>query len=560
VSQHRSASLVAREVSKSFGPRVVLDAVSLSIPPGSRTGVIAPNGTGKSTLLRVLAGVDRADSGSVTRVPPSATVGLLPQEPDRRAGETLLAFLGRRTGVTAAHEAFDRAAAGLTTGRAGADDEYARALELYLDLGAPDFDARAGAVVDRVGLPAHLLDLPMPAMSGGQAARASLAGILLSRFDVFLLDEPTNDLDFAGLDLLEEFLAELAGGVVIVSHDRSFLDRTIDGVLELDEHSHQSRFYAGGWRAYLEERAVDRRHAQEEYDAYQAKRSTLAARAQQQREWAVQGVSKVKKSGERDKHIRHFRTAQTERLAGRARATDRARERLEAEAVEKPWVGWELRMDIATAPRSGDVVARLEHAVVRRGEFCLGPIDLEITYGERVAILGANGSGKTTLLHALLGELPLESGTQRLGPSVVIGRLDQARDRFTGEENLLDAFQRSSGQSVSASRSTLAKFGLGAEHVLRPARTLSPGERTRAVLALFTTSGVNCLVLDEPTNHLDLPAIEQLEQALSSFTGTVLLVTHDRALLAEVETDRELLLAAGQVIGDRPTASTVDAG
>ncbi len=394
-------------------------------------------------------------------------------------------------------------------------------------------------------------------MSGGQAARASLAAILLARFDVFLLDEPTNDLDFAGLDLLETFLSDLSSGVVIVSHDRAFLDRTIDGVLELDEHTHRSRFYAGGWRAYLEERALDRRHAQEEYETYTAKRNTLAARTQQQREWAVQGVSKVKKSGEKDKFIRQFRTASSERVAGKARATERAMERLEADAVEKPWVGWELRMEVAAAARSGDMVARLASATVTRGGFTLGPIDLEITFGERVAILGANGSGKTTLLHALLGELPLELGEQRVGPSVVVGRLDQARDRFTGDDDLLTAFQRATGDGMSTCRSTLAKFGLGAEHVLRPARTLSPGERTRAVLALFTASGVNCLVLDEPTNHLDLPAIEQLEQALDTFEGTVLLVTHDRALLDEVSTTREVRLDAGRIVSDRPTVTDV---
>jgi ATPase subunit of ABC transporter with duplicated ATPase domains len=493
----------------------------------------------------------------VALLPPSATVGLLPQEPDRRAAETLRAFLARRTGVAVAQADFDDATEALSRGTPGADDRYAHALERYLALGAPDFDARAAAVVDRVGLPAQVLDTPMPAMSGGQAARASLAAILLSRFDVFLLDEPTNDLDFDGLALLEEFVAGLEGGMVIVSHDRAFLDRTIDGVYELDEHTHGGRFFAGGWTTYLEEREVQRRHAQEAFDAYETKRRALAGREQQQREWAVQGVSKVKKSGETDKFIRHFRTASSERVAGKARATERARERLEAEAVEKPWVGWELRMDIANAPRGGDVVARLEQAVVTRGPFTLGPIDLEITYGERVAILGANGSGKTTLLHALLGDLALTSGHRRLGPSVVVGRLDQARDRFAGSEPVLELFQAATGAPASECRSTLAKFGLGAEHVLRPARTLSPGERTRALLALFTMSGVNCLVLDEPTNHLDLPAIEQLEQAVETFAGTILLVTHDRALLAAITTDRELQLAAGHIIDDRITTPTL---
>ena len=274
---HPSATLVAREVSKSFGPHVVLDRVSLTVPPRSRIGIVAPNGTGKSTLLRLLAGIDRPDSGSVARLPPAATVGFLPQEPDRHAGETLRAFLARRTGVTEAQAAFEATTDALSAGTPGADDAYAAALDRYLALGAPDFDARAAAVVDRVGLAPELLDVPMPAMSGGEAARASLAAILLARFDVFLLDEPTNDLDFAGLDLLEAFLTELDGGVVVVSHDRAFLDRTIDGVLELDEHSHQGRFYAGGWTAYLDERAVARRHAQEEYETYAAQRSALTS-------------------------------------------------------------------------------------------------------------------------------------------------------------------------------------------------------------------------------------------------------------------------------------------
>ena len=314
-----TATLVAREVSKSFGPRVVLDRVSITVPPGSRIGIVAPNGTGKSTLLHLLAGIDAPDSGVVSRLPPSATVGFLPQEPERFENETLRDFLGRRTGVTAATAAFEAT----TTALAAQRDRRRRPLQRGA---GPLSRARRGRLRSprcrdrrtRRSAPVFL-DQPLPAMSGGQAARASLAAILLARFDVFLLDEPTNDLDFVGLDLLETFLSDLPSGVVIVSHDRAFLDRTIDGVLELDEHTHRSRFYAGGWRAYLEERALDRRHAQEEYETYTAKRNTLAARTQQQREWAVQGVSKVKKSGEKDKFIRQFRTASSERVAGKAR-------------------------------------------------------------------------------------------------------------------------------------------------------------------------------------------------------------------------------------------------
>ncbi|MDQ1467083.1 MAG: hypothetical protein QOH10_1498 [Actinomycetota bacterium] len=550
VSSHL-ASLVARDVTKAYGPNPVLERVTLTVAPGDRIGVVAPNGTGKTTLLRILAGLTHPDTGTVTCVPPNATVGYLPQEPDRTADETLHAFLARRTGVAAAEAALESGAHELASGAAGTDEEYARALDRFLALGGPDFDGRVGVVCAELGMPERLLTLPTVALSGGEAARASLAAILLSRFDVFLLDEPTNDLDFVGLTTHEEFVVGLPGAAVIVSHDRAFLDRTITAVLELDDHDHTARQFNGGWSAYLEERAVARRHAEEAYADYSTKRSSLARRAQRERQWSVQGVSKVRKSGENDKHIRHFRTQASEHVAARARLTERAAERLEV--VEKPWEGWDLRLEIAAAPRSGSVVARLERAVVRRGDFVLGPVDLEIGWAERVAILGPNGSGKSTLLRALLGEIPLASGARSLGPGVVVGTLEQARGRFLGSPTLLNAFGGASGLLTVESRSLLAKFGLGAGHVERRPATLSPGERTRAELALLSATGVNCLVLDEPTNHLDLPAIEQLEQALTSFEGTLLLVTHDRGLIDALRFTRTLELLDGRIVADRAT-------
>ncbi len=548
-----SASLVARDITKSFGPRVVLDRVSVTVGPQHRIGVVAPNGTGKSTLLKILAGIDAPDAGRVTRTPPEATVGYLPQEHERRAGETVRAALRRRTGVAGAEQALEAASAALAKDDGDADDRYAHALDRYLALGAPDFDARVAAACDDLGLPVRALDLDTVALSGGQAARVSLAAILLARFDVFLLDEPTNDLDFAGLERLERFLRdELTGGAVIVSHDRAFLDRTITSVLELDDHTHTATMYAGGWRAYLDERATARRHAEEAFAGYEAQRNELLERARTQRQWSVQGTPKVKKSGETDKFVRHFRRNSSEHVAAKAKITDRALARLDAHAVEKPWEGWDLRMQIAAAPRSGAVVARLTHAVVRRGEFTLGPVDLEIDYGERVAILGANGSGKTTLLAALLGRLALDEGDAWIGPGVVFGELDQARAAFSDAGTLLDRFEHASGLLPKDARSLLAKFGLGAEHVARDAASLSPGERTRASLALLSARGVNCVVLDEPTNHLDLPAIEQLESALANYEGTVLLVTHDRALLDDVALTRRVELADGRITSDQP--------
>ncbi len=527
--------LRARSVSKSLGGAVVLADISLSVAAGQRVGIVGPNGIGKSTLLRVLAGVEMPDGGSVTRVPPSTTVGLLPQEPDGRPGESLRQYLARRTGVQRSNDALDE-----WTERLAADPsvatEYSDALDHFLAVGGADFEARIGQVCAEVGLPAAGLDAEMTALSGGQFARAALAAILLSRFDVLLLDEPTNNLDFAGLDQLERFITASTNAVVTVSHDRAFLDATVDRILEIEEPSHRGVEFAGGWSDYVAARDLARRHGYEQHHEYIGKRDALAARARHQRAWSEEGRARVKRGGETDKHVRAAKTARSEKQAAKARMTERALGRLDV--VEKPWEGWELRMELAADDRSGDVVVRLEQAVIRRGAFTLGPVDLEIGTGERVAILGPNGSGKTTLLRAILGELPLASGRRFLGPGVTVGSMDQARERFRTDEPLLGAFIAVSGLDLSNARSLLAKFGLGAADVHRPGDELSAGERSRAQLAQLMAAGVNCLVLDEPTNHLDLAAIEQLELALESFDGTLLLVSHDRRLLDAVHTDR----------------------
>jgi ATPase subunit of ABC transporter with duplicated ATPase domains len=536
------ATLTARHVGKAFGAHVVLDDVNLTVAPGDRIGIVAPNGTGKTTLLRILAREEKPDRGVVDLAPPDAAVGYLPQEVERSERETVRQVLQRRTGVAGAEAALDVAAHALARGEAGADDAYSAALDRYVALGAGDFDTRLEIVASDVGLPLELVDRPTAELSGGERARVALAAVLLSRFDVVLLDEPTNDLDFRGLARLERFVADLEGGAVIVSHDRDFLDRTINAVLEIDDHSHRATRYDGGWAAYLAERATARRHAQEAYADYRAKREALSGRAQREREWSHQGVKKARagKAAEKDKFVRQYKKQQTEQLAARARRTERAMERLEV--VDKPWEGWELRLDLASAGRSGDVVVRLVDAVVERGSFRLGPLSVEIGWGERIATLGPNGSGKSTLLGAILGRVPLAGGARWVGPSVVFGELDQARGRFLGAGSLGTAFEEATGLQRTDTRTLLAKFGLESGHVERSAATLSPGERTRAALALLTAAGTNCLVLDEPTNHLDLPAIEQLEQALATWEGTLLLVTHDRAFLDAVEIDRVVSL------------------
>ncbi|SCG56458.1 ABC-F family ATP-binding cassette domain-containing protein [Micromonospora coxensis] len=544
-----SATLIAKGLAAGHGDRLLFSDLDLVVAPGDVVGLVGVNGAGKSTLLRTLAGLQPVEQGGISLNPPSATVGYLPQEPERRPGETVRDFLARRTGVTAAQAALDAAAEALGVGAAGADDTYAEALERWLDLGGADLDERAEQVAAELGLTVDL-DHLMTGLSGGQAARAGLASLLLSRYDVFLLDEPTNDLDLAGLERLEGFVTGLRAGTVLVSHDREFLTRTVTRVLELDLAQQQIRLYGGGYAAYLEEREVARRQARAEYEEYADTKAGLEARARTQRAWMEKGVRNARrKATDPDKHVKNFRGETSEKQAAKARQTERLIERLDV--VEEPRKEWELRMEIAAAPRAGAVVAALRGAVVRRGGFTLGPVDLQIDWADRVAITGANGSGKSTLLAALLGRLPLDAGHASLGPGVVIGEVDQARGLFLGDQPLLDAFGAAVPELAPADvRTLLAKFGLRARHVLRPAATLSPGERTRAALALLQGRGVNLLVLDEPTNHLDLPAIEQLESALANYAGTLLLVTHDRRMLDAVSVDRRLRVDAGRVTED----------
>ncbi|MFE5189010.1 ABC-F family ATP-binding cassette domain-containing protein [Streptomyces sp. NPDC056628] len=541
-----TATLVAKNLAAGHGDRTLFSGLDLVVAPGDVIGLVGANGAGKSTLLRLLAGLAAPEEGELRLSPPAATVGHLPQEPERRPGETVRRFLARRTGVAEAQRVMDESTQALVDGAPGADDAYATALERWLGLGGADLDERADEVADALGLAVDL-DQPMTSLSGGQAARAGLASLLLSRYDVFLLDEPTNDLDLDGLERLERFVTGLRAGTVVVSHDREFLARTVTKVLELDLAQGRINLYGGGYDAYLEEREVARRHARDDYEEYADKKAVLHERAQTQRSWMDKGVKNARrKASDNDKIGRKFRSEASEKQAAKARQTQRMIERLET--VEEPRKEWELRMEIASAPRSGAVVATLRDAEVRRGPFTLGPVSLQIDWADRVAVTGANGAGKSTLLAALLGRVPLDAGRAHLGAGVLIGEVDQARRLFHGDESLLDAFRAAVPDTEPVEvRTLLAKFGLKSEHVLRPAVTLSPGERTRAALALLQGRGVNLLVLDEPTNHLDLPAIEQLESALDAYEGTLLLVTHDRRMLDAVHVTRRLEVADGKV-------------
>ncbi|GAA1834364.1 ABC-F family ATP-binding cassette domain-containing protein [Agromyces salentinus] len=560
-----TATLVAQGLAGGYAHRTLFEDLDLTVAPGDVVGVVGANGAGKSTLLGILGGAVPPLAGTVSLAPTDAFVGWLPQEHERVEGETIAQYVARRTGCAEASARMDAAAAMLAepTAPDGVDpgEEYSIALERWLAAGAADLDERLPAVLAELGLAvgsageggegggsAITADSLMTGLSGGQAARVGLAALICSRFDIVLLDEPTNDLDLDGLARLEAFVAGLRGGVVLVSHDREFLARTVTKVLELDLAQHSNRVYGGGYDAYLEERETVRRHAREDYEEFASKKSDLVARARVQREWSSQGVrNAMKKSPDNDKIRRKAATESSEKQAQKVRQMESRIARLDE--VEEPRKEWKLEFTIGQAPRSSAVVATLAEASVTRGDFTLGPVSVQVSGGDRIGITGPNGAGKSTLLALLLGRIRPDAGRASLGSSVAIGEIDQARSQLAGTRPLADAFEALVPELSSGEvRTLLAKFGLRADHVLRPVDALSPGERTRAGMALLQARGVNVLVLDEPTNHLDLAAIEQLEDALEGYEGTLLLVTHDRRMLEHVNLDRRWHVEGGRVV------------
>ena len=436
-------------------------------------------------------------------------------------------------------------------------EAYDDALAGLLALGGDDHDVRVPKVLADLGLPAGLSERPVAQLSGGQQVKVNLAAVLLSRFDVLLLDEPTNNLDFDGLERLGRFLDGADAGVVLVSHDRALLGDHTTRIAEIDFQSHHLDEFGGGFTAYMEERRLRREQAYARFESAQEERTRLEASARQRKEWSVS--RRGQKKTDNDRALAARQKERSESAAAGAKALEGRVARLAG--IEKPWEGWELRMSLRTASRSGEVVATLGGAVLQRGEFRLGPVDLEIRWQDRVALTGPNGAGKSTLVDLLTGRLPAGGGVARLGSGVVVGILRQDRasvdtgvtpDSPAGDTpvpgaSLIEAVMAATGQKAQEARSLLAKFDLGAEPAARAEAALSPGERSRAALAVLMARGTNFLVLDEPTNHLDLEAIEALERALDDFDGTLLVVSHDRRLLESLDLTRRFDVADGTV-------------
>ena len=541
-----TATLVAKDLAGGHAHRTLFSNLNFTASPGDVYGVVGANGAGKSTLLSLLAGAATPQAGTVSTAPDSAFVGWMPQEHERIAGETITAYLARRTGCAAATTAMETTAEELGSGKPGADDAYSAAFDHWMASGAMDLEDRIPEVLAKLGFTLPV-ETEMTALSGGQVARVALAALLLSRFDVVLLDEPTNDLDLEGLEHLEDFINSLRAPVILVSHDREFLARCTTGIIELDLAQNQVATYEGGYDSYLAERAIKRTHARDAYEQFESQKADLVSRARTQREWSSQGVrNAMRKAPDNDKIRRRANSESSEKQAAKVRQMESRIARLEE--VAEPRKEWVLQFSIAAAERGSSVMCTLNDASVSHGDYNFGPVSVQVNAGDRIGITGPNGAGKSTLMNLLLGKLAPHSGSASMGSSVSIGEIDQARTQLPGDLPLGEAFEQEVPEySAAEVRTLLAKFGLKSDQSSALVDSLSPGERTRASMALLQARGVNLLVLDEPTNHLDVPAIEQLEEALEAYTGALLLVTHDRRLLENVRLSAHWEVAQGQL-------------
>ena len=489
------------------------------------SGSSGANGSGKSTLLRILGGLEQPDSGTIVREPATLTAGYLPQEHAFPAGRVGRSAPRAPDGHRGCRPGARRAAEELAAGR-DAGERYSAALDRFLALGGGDLETRAATVLAELGLPVGL-DRPVEQLSGGEAARLALAAILLSRYDVLLLDEPTNDLDFDGLERLERFVATTESALVVVSHDRAFLDRTVTRIAEIEDGRGRVREFAGGWTEYAAARDAARSGQYERFEEAQERRQELSSLLNERRNQARAGGGMADRRGT---HALMTKVRQAERLLER---NELPREAVRALAAPARAQGGNPVRQHRGPPR---------RRRRRRGDFTLGPIDLDLVPGRAARRDRAATAAASRRCSACSSASSRSNeGARDLGRTTVIGTIGQERVEH-GETLLLDAFVETTGLATVDARTLLAKFGLGADHVGRPWATLSPGERTRAHLAELQAREVNLLVLDEPTNHLDLEAVEQLEQALRAYDGTLVVVTHDRTFLDAIEPTRELAL------------------
>ncbi len=496
----------ANKLSKAYGAQDVFGDVSFEIPHGAKIALVGPNGSGKTTLLRVIADQEPLATGEIRRAR-GIRIGYLPQQAERLLDEddslweAMLDVFADLLAQSAELERLEMAMADPGAGEAVVQ-RYGRTLDTFERGGGYTYEARIQQVLAGLGFDADEFRAPISHLSGGQKTRALLARQLLEEPDLLLLDEPTNHLDLAGVEWLEDYLASWRGAVVVVAHDRAFLDVFASRVWELAWARLEE--YRGNYSEYVEQKA--------------ARVARQLALYEEQQEFIARTETFIRRN-----------------IAGqRTREAQGRRKRLERlERIQRPKEYRPMGFSLDTATRSGDLVLGLDDLVVgyHPAQPLLRVAELELRRGQTVALLGPNGCGKTSLVRTILGEVAPLGGRVRVGASVQLGHLAQGHANLDLESSVLDTILEAGGLKISEARDFLGAYRFSGDEVFKRVRDLSGGEQARVALAVLVLQGANVLVLDEPTNHLDIPSQELLERVLADFNGTVLMVTHDRYLI-----------------------------
>ncbi|MBI4256516.1 ABC-F family ATP-binding cassette domain-containing protein [Candidatus Uhrbacteria bacterium] len=526
---------------KTYGTATVLAGVDFIIGNGQRAAIVGYNGTGKTTILKILAGLEEVDAGKI-EFAPGARIGYLPQDTSLVGTQSILGYLKEVSGLAAAEATMAECVVKLDQPEARC--HYEAAQDLFDHMNGYEFDYRVEVMLAGFGLEQLGMGTSLSELSSGQKSKVALIAMLLRQDNVLLLDEPTNNLDLPALIWLEDYLKKSDATVLVVSHDRRFIDRIADKVIELDWRLRTTTTTHGTYTDYLTMCARRREQQRLDYIIQQAEIDRLSESAESLRRRASAGAGYV--GTDNDKFQRGFKR---DKAAGSARGAKAIEQRLEQmDRSEKPFERVPLNIHLHREMGEGGREIRLVDVVSGYSDaFTVGPISLTIPFGQRVGILGMNGSGKSTLLKTITCQLASLSGRVELGSGLRIGNMMQEHDSLPRDLSPLDVLARETDLDLSERYALVAQFGMDPTRAKELVATLSPGARARLLLAIFAARRVNALVLDEPTNHLDLEAMEALEEALENFCGTLIIVSHDRYFMEHARLDQISIVGEGTV-------------
>ena len=497
------------EITKLYGADVIIDGVTMQLQPREKAGLIGPNGSGKTTILKIIAGELDLDGGEL-HLSRGARIGYLQQEPPSLEEGTLYSYLkyplrhifDMKEEMTSLEEEIARRSE--TEGSPPQEllDRYAHLTNCFEEEDGYQVESHLVGVTKGLGFSEADLDRDLASFSGGEKTRARLAGLLLKKLDLLLLDEPTNFLDIDALEWLERYLRDLSCALLVVSHDRFFLDRVVSRIFAVDNKKVKS--YSGNYSAYQQQLDMERRSKEREHQRLER------IKAREER------LVREAKGDERSQRQAKSRQKHLEKLG----------------EVERPEQAQRFKLGLGYSGRSGHQVVIFDRVSKRfNGTSVLEDLSFEIRWGDRIALVGPNGAGKSTLLKLILGDHTPSAGTIRLGPSVSVVYFSQEQEQLDPKQTLLDTITSASGFDIKEARNHLGRYLFRGDDVFKQVEDLSGGEKNRLALARLALSSGNCLLMDEPTSHLDLPALEEIESVLAGYPGTLIIVSHDRYFL-----------------------------